>query len=484
MCFRHWPTGFCNCTCPITDRSRRSGSEKVSAGREYRPIVTSPVRRAAAFALVGLLAVVVPLVAGINEPAVATFLAIGPFLLVAALALSVNPDSVFFELFARPGDRRDGTLYGLAGFSLAAAGTAVLAVEFGMPAEIYVGTLFLLSFGNLVGQLSRRLSGDPIVATAGFVGGGFLAGGGGQLLTAAILAETLSWQSVAFLAASGSLLAALLREAFFKRDDALVLASVALLLWVLGALPVEITTTRIVAALAVTALFGYISFALETASLAGMLTGILLGLLTIVLGDYGWFAMLIAFFGIGGLASKYHYDRKLSRGIAEDNEGARGSGNVLANSLVALFAVVGAAASQSVGVEESIFFFAFAGAVGAALADTLSSEIGGLYDNPRLITTLEVVEPGTDGAVTWQGELVGLAGASIVAAIAVVSFNSVSVVGGSAVVAAGAAGMTVDSLLGATIEGWLCGNQGVNFLATLAAGVVGAALAGALGLPV
>jgi uncharacterized membrane protein len=50
------------------------------------------------------------------------------------------------------------------------------------------------------------------------------------------------------------------------------------------------------------------------------------------------------------------------------------------------------------------------------------------------------------------------------------------------IVAAGVAGMTVDSLLGATVEGRLFGNQGVNLLATLAAAVAGAALAVATGL--
>lgn len=432
--------------------------------------------------LVSLLSFVVPVVDGVGDPAVATVVAIGPFLLVAAVALAVDTETVFFELFARPGDRRDGALYGLAGFALAAAGTAVLAVEFELPVAIYVGAVLLLSVGNFAGQAVRHWTGDPFLATAGFVGGGFLAGTLAQATTTGLGALPSVWQTIAFLAASGSLLAALLREVLFKRDDVLVMVSVVLLLWFLGALPVEITTTRIAVALAVTVVLGYASFALDTASLPGMLTGVLLGLLTIVLGNYGWFAMLIAFFGIGGLASKYRYDRKLNRGIAEENEGARGSGNVLANSLVALFAVVGAAASSRLGVPEAVFFFAFAGAVGAALADTLSSEIGGLFDNPRLITTLRVVEPGTDGAVTWQGELVGAGGATIVAAIAFVAFDSVSVLGAGAVVAAGVVGMTVDSLLGATVEGWLCGNQGVNFLATLAAALAGAVLAAGVGL--
>jgi uncharacterized protein (TIGR00297 family) len=105
------------------------------------------------------------------------------------------------------------------------------------------------------------------------------------------------------------------------------------------------------------------------------------------------------------------------------------------------------------------------------MADTLSSEIGGLYDRPRLITTLEVVDPGTDGGVTWQGELAGVAGALLVALIAI-GLTSTTPLEGAVVVVAGVAGMTMDSLLGATLEGSYLGNQGVNFLATLTGGVV------------
>jgi len=439
--------------------------------------VTTTVRRGAAFALVGTLALVAPFIREGTEPAMATLAVSGPFLAVAALALLVNADSVLFDLFARPGDRRDGKLYSLAGFSLAAAGIAILTVEFGMPSYVYVGTIFLLVFGNLGGHLVRLRTREPVIATAGFVVSGFLAASGGQLFTVLVTGLALDWPSIAFFAASGSLLAALLREALFKRDDALVMVTVALVLWLVAALPVEISPFRITVALAVTVGLGYLSFALDTASLPGMLTGVLLGLLTIVLGDWGWFAMLIAFFGIGGLSSKFCYDQKTDRGIAQENEGERGSGNVLANSLVALVAVLAAPASPELGVSESLFLFAFAGAVSAALADTLSSEIGGLYDNPRLITTLEVVEPGTDGAVTWQGEVFGLFGAAIVAAIGFLTFDNVALRGAAVIVASGVAGMTVDSLLGAIIEGKFVGNQGVNFLATLVAALVGAALA-------
>jgi uncharacterized membrane protein len=69
----------------------------------------------------------------------------------------------------------------------------------------------------------------------------------------------------------------------------------------------------------------------------------------------------------------------------------------------------------------------------------------------------------------------------MIAGIAVLAF-SLSPLGAGVVVVAGLAGMVVDSLLGATVEGVYVDNQGVNFAATTTAAVVGAALAVAVGL--
>ncbi|WP_290810667.1 TIGR00297 family protein, partial [Halovivax sp.] len=289
---------------------------------------------------------------------------------------------------------------------------------------------------------------------------------------------------VVFLAASGALFAAILRERLPRYDDPLVLVLVGLLLWLLSELEPALSGPELAAALGVMIALGYASYALETASVAGMLAGVLLGLLTIVLGGWGWFAVLISFFAIGGLSTKYRYAEKAARGVAEDNDGARGSANVFSNSAVALVAVLGYAASDAsvLGVDTLAFQYAFAGAVATALADTLSSEIGGVFDRPRLITTLEPVEPGTDGGVTWQGEIAGTAGATVVAAITAVAFPAVGPVGFGVIVLAGVAGMTVDSVLGATIEGPRVGNQGVNFVATIAGAALAAFAASSAGL--
>jgi uncharacterized protein (TIGR00297 family) len=445
--------------------------------------VTSTVRRAGAFALVGTGALAVPAIAGEVSPASATVLGAAPFIAVTVLALYVVDSGVLFELFARPGDRQDERLYGLAGFSLAIAGIVLLATQFQLPMTVLVATVFVLAYGNLAEQVVRRVTTEPILATTGFTVGGFLAGLGASYVAVRLTGELFSLPSLAFFAASGALLGSLLRSVLFARDDPLVMISVAFLLWLFADLSVPVTMTRIAVALGVTVVLGFVSYALETASLPGMLTGVFLGLLTIVLGDYGWFAMLITFFGIGGLSTKFRYEEKADRGIAEENEGARGSGNVLANSLTALLAVLAAAASPShIPLPPDVFLFAFAGSVAAAMSDTLSSEIGGLFDNPRLITTFERVAPGTDGGVTWQGELAGLVGAGLIAGIAALSFPAVGPLGVAVIVGAGVVGMTIDSLLGATIEGGYVGNQGVNFLATLTAAVVGGLLAVAVGL--
>jgi uncharacterized protein (TIGR00297 family) len=204
-----------------------------------------------------------------------------------------------------------------------------------------------------------------------------------------------------------------------------------------------------------------------------MLTGVLLAFFAVVLGGLGWFVLLVTFFGLGGLASKYRYEEKLDRGIAQANRGARGSGNVLANSLVALFAVVAYAAGRHLGLDASVFRFAFAGAVAAALADTFSSEFGGLFDDPRLITTFETVAPGTDGGVTVQGAAAGLVGAALIAGLGGIFFDFATPAV-ALVAATGVVGMTVDSILGATMEGTRLTNQSVNLLATLSAGLLAA----------
>ncbi|NHN41118.1 DUF92 domain-containing protein [Halorubellus sp. JP-L1] len=427
------------------------------------------VRRAGAFALVGSLVLAVPVVGRVAVVIPAVVLAF-------TAAVESGP---LFELFARPGDREEDRLYGLISFTLAATGLGILGFIAALPLEVFVGTVLLLVWGNLASELVKQRYPDPFAASAGFAAGGAVAFVPGAAFALVREGATVSLPELAFLGVAGAVMGALVRAALFERDDPLVLWSVALTLWFLNDLVVAPDPGEVALAVGVTVAFGYVSYYLETASVPGMLTGVLLGLLTIVLGGLEWFAVLIAFYGLGGLSTKFRYEEKAERGVAEDNDGARGSGNVLGNSAVALGAVVGYAAvgAGHVPLAEEVYLFAFVGSLATAMSDTLSSEVGAVYDEPRLVTTGARVEPGTDGAITWQGELAGLVGAALVAGVAFALFPAVDVAGAGVVFVAGFVGMTADSVLGATIEDTLVGNQGVNFLATLAGALVGGGLA-------
>ncbi|MFB6069824.1 MAG: TIGR00297 family protein [Halanaeroarchaeum sp.] len=426
--------------------------------------MTRPLRRSAAFSLVSALSLAAG-VLGQYAPV--------PFVVVAVVA-ALASGGRFFDLFANRRDRNEGSLYTLLAFSLTGAGLALLIPTFALPVSVFAATMLTVGFGDLGRRLVLEFRESEVGGVAGFVVLGGTAAFGGQVVVNALHATVSTGliPEFLFVAASAGLLGALLRSVFGPRDEPLMLATVALLLWLFADLAVVVSGERVLVALAITVVFGYLSYALEAASIPGMLTGVFLALLAVVLGGYGWFAVLIAFFAIGGLSTKYRYDEKLARGVAEPNEGARGSGNVLGNSLAALFALLLFAAHGRLPLPGAAFAVAFTGSMATALADTLSSEIGGLYDRPRLVTTLQPVEPGTDGAVTWQGEVAGLAGAVLVAAMTVGLFAYPPVVG-LAVVAAGVVGMTADSLVGATIEGSVVGNQAVNFIATTVGAIAG-----------
>jgi uncharacterized protein (TIGR00297 family) len=463
----------------------------------------STVRRAAAFAVVGSIALVVPLLEAVATAGLAPLAVAAPFALIAAAAVFGVHEGRLFELFARPGERRERRLYGLIGFTLAASGLVLLAVVSSMPMGVGVGVVLLVAYGNLAARTVQAAveDVDPALPTAAFATAGGTAFGAGHLLTRYLESGAADGvPAVVFLAAVGGLVAALLRTVLFESDDPVVMVTVGLWLWLLTTLAADVTLRGVAIALAVSVGLGYASYALETASIPGMLAGVSMGIVTIVLGDVAWFAVLIAFFVVGGLSTKFCYEEKLDRGVAEPDEGARGAANVLANGAVPLAAVLAYAAAETVvigdampstvlPVSRTLFLFVFVGGVSTAMSDTLSSEIGGVFDGVRLITTLDPVDPGTDGGVSLPGVAAGIAGAGLVGGVVYALFRgqtatgiAVGPTGVGVVVVAGVLGMLVDSLLGATVEGRLLGNGGVNLLATLSGGLTAGLAAVALGL--
>ena len=174
-----------------------------------------------------------------------------------------------------------------------------------------------------------------------------------------------------------------------------------------------------------------------------------------------------------GRASKQRF------GTAEQDDG-RSAAQIAANLGAAmLFASEFAQSSIAdaywlprLGPEAMPLFIAALAALAEAAADTVSSELGQLFSStPRMITTLRLAAPGTDGAISLPGTAAGIAAAIVVSVTGAWAF------GGSATMAVLAAaggifGLFFDSLLGATFEraGWL-NNDAVNFLSTVSAAV-------------
>jgi uncharacterized protein (TIGR00297 family) len=129
----------------------------------------------------------------------------------------------------------------------------------------------------------------------------------------------------------------------------------------------------------------------------------------------------------------------------------------------------------------------FAAALAAANADTWATEIGShSHTPPRLITNWTRVPAGTDGGMTLLGTTAGIAGAGLIAVLAV-ALGPRGIAPGSAhpgwfavsVGVAGVIGMLVDSVLGATVQGkvrWM-DNDAVNLAATLTGAVCAALIA-------
>jgi len=185
---------------------------------------------------------------------------------------------------------------------------------------------------------------------------------------------------------------------------------------------------------------------------------------------------ILAVMALAAATTRLGRSRKEKLGIAESRKGRQAS-QVAAN--LGLAALVSNAAAQSWYINSLEFSAAFTplfavglAALAEAAADTVSSELGQvLSSRPRMLTTLRLAEPGTDGAMSLGGTFAGVCAAAIVAAAGAAVMNGdltlflVAWIGG-------VFGLFFDSLLGATIEqrGWL-NNDAVNFLSTLSASV-------------
>ncbi|MBQ6349643.1 MAG: TIGR00297 family protein [Methanobrevibacter sp.] len=212
-------------------------------------------------------------------------------------------------------------------------------------------------------------------------------------------------------------------------------------------------------------ILGFITYKRNSLDLFGSAVMIIMGIVIIFSAGTNWLLLIILFLVMSLLATKYSKKYKMSLG---EFEGRRTSKNVISNGVVACF-------MAAFGGYYLPFVGGFIGAIATATADTLASEIGVLDQNPRLITTFQKVNPGTNGAVSVLGTAVGMAGAAVIGIAAYflgIMPNALSAILVSII--SGTVGCFMDSILGALFEnqGWIT-NEHVNLIATVVGAIVG-----------
>lgn len=213
-----------------------------------------------------------------------------------------------------------------------------------------------------------------------------------------------------------------------------------------------------------------------------------------VLAGTGWAGglILVVFFVTSSTLSRLITPRALPAGDAKGDR--RDGWQVAANGGAAAVGALGEWLLPGAGI------WIVTCALAAAAADTWATTLGGLSRQPpRLLLSGTIVPAGTNGGVSWAGSLGGAAGAAVVAAGGALLARSVALFMAAAFV--GVTGMLLDSAVGERWQGrfqcpvcleaserrrhrcgartmaaggvpWLT-NDGVNALATFAAGAAG-----------
>jgi uncharacterized protein (TIGR00297 family) len=223
--------------------------------------------------------------------------------------------------------------------------------------------------------------------------------------------------------------------------------------------------SQLLTALLVTWAFAALAYALGMISRSGALGGFLVGTTIYAsLGPRG-FAVLALFVVGGSLLTRLGYASKARTGTAQEHGGRRSARNALANCAVATFCAILAATGSEP------FIAAFVASLGAAFADTAESEIGQLFSRtPRLITTLQRVPPGTDGAISPPGTLAGVGAAGLTAALGLALGMLETPAAALFVATAAFLGTVADSLIGGLSP--RAGNELTNVLCTLVAALL------------
>ena len=208
---------------------------------------------------------------------------------------------------------------------------------------------------------------------------------------------------------------------------------------------------------------------------AGLFHGWALGVL--IWGTLGWSGYLVVmfYFLVGSAVTRIGMEQKEAEGIAEKRSGARGPENVWGSALTSALCALGILGVSSlqpgVGAQDlaPLLLLAYVASFATKLSDTCGSEVGKAYGKRTfLITTLQPVARGTEGAISLEGTLAGIVGSAAIAFLGW-SVGLINLTGIAFCVVAAFIATNIESVIGATLQSqfdWLT-NEVVNFINTL-----------------
>lgn len=409
------------------------------------------------------------------------------FLIAGILLLFIPTGSAFFNYLARESDAKSGKLISMIQLFLTTSMLLSISLMTGadkFPLFIIGSAFAITTFGdgvadiiNILEKERKQTVDDKPVDSKVYsakssivflISGSFFAFISGAWISG--FTSTVPVGMIIFLSVIGALTGALLESMTKNEDNIIIPFGSAMAMWLFYMFGYNVDTVYLLKVLAFSFFLGYLSFRARIADISAMLSATLMGVVIIISSDINWFFILLAFFLLGSMFTRYKYAFKLAHGTAEGKHGTRGYKNVFSNSLAAL------ALAMAYGVFPShagVLMAAYLGSLATACGDTLASEIGQTFKGePRMITTLKKAKRGADGAVSWLGEGAALLGSLAIAVLAyfLIQQDMVLLL---VVTAGGFIGTNIDSALGATLQqkGYLT-NNGVNLFATILGAIV------------
>lgn len=157
---------------------------------------------------------------------------------------------------------------------------------------------------------------------------------------------------------------------------------------------------------------------------AGYIHAWILGVL--VWGCLGWpgYVVVMVYFLVGSSVTRIGMAEKQAAGIAEKRSGQRGPENVWGSALTATICALGVLVVGSRLLPTwptqwtALLSLGYVASFATKLSDTTATEVGKAYGKRTfLITTLQPVPAGTEGAVSLEGTVAGLLGSAIIACV-------------------------------------------------------------------